>query len=159
MIRENREPITSPETVHQAPFFIPSNMFERHLAARNGKRGDRKPGQATNMHRWVSPEQAEPPESAPETLAYWKEIFDERTVSGNTPPENKNLTSHGPLLNMPIFGPDGEEIMTVVDKGGKLVTIYTEDPENVGRLIPTDLYRKDYLELIRNQPQMHKNKK
>jgi len=60
---------------------------------------------------------------------------------------------------MPIFGPESGEIMTVVDNGGEFVTIYTEDPENNERLIPTTLNRKDYLDLVRQQTKVHSQKK
>ena len=161
MIRDNRESSPSPETAHKTPFFKPSNAFERHLAPRNGKQGGRLPGQETNEHRWISPEQVNPPPAAPETVTYWQQVSEQHLEqhSLSTKRTQEDLSSHGPLLGMPIFGPQNEEIMTVVDKGGEFVTIYTEDPENVGRLIPTDLYRKDYLELLRHQPKILPHKK
>jgi hypothetical protein len=65
---------------------------------------------------------------------------------------HENLTSHGPLLNMPKFGLSGGEIMSVIDEGGDTVTIFTEDADDPERLNPTVLYRQDYLDLLQHAP-------
>lgn len=66
--------------------------------------------------------------------------------------EQKNLDSHGQIGGQaPVFGLDSQEIMSVKDNLDGTVTIYTEDPDEPGRLNPTTMYRKDYLNLVLNQ--------
>lgn len=64
----------------------------------------------------------------------------------------ENVTSHGPPAGMPFFGPDGGEIMNVTDTGVDTVTIYSEDPVDPEKLIPTVIHRRDYHDLLRQQP-------
>ena len=64
----------------------------------------------------------------------------------------ENRTSHGPLFHAPIFGLDGQEIMTVTDDGGDFITLFTEDEEQPGKLNPTIINRRDYQQLLKDQP-------
>jgi len=71
----------------------------------------------------------------------------------------KEYTSHGQIATQaPIFGPDGQEIMSVQDPGGEFVTIFTEDADEPGKLNPTLLHRSDYKDLLQSQTQKPKGK-
>lgn len=67
--------------------------------------------------------------------------------------ELANYTSHGPIAgSMPVFGPSGGEIMTVISNGDGTVTIFQEDSEEPGRLNPATLTPEEYETVLTNQP-------
>ena len=60
--------------------------------------------------------------------------------------------SHGPPQNMPVFGPDGGEIMAMENADG-FVQLSTEDPDDPQVLHTEYMYRKDFEDLCCHQPQ------
>lgn len=52
---------------------------------------------------------------------------------------------------MPIFYNGNEIMSTRISDDGKTITIFYEDPDEPGRLVPEILYTKDYNDLIRAQ--------
>jgi hypothetical protein len=64
----------------------------------------------------------------------------------------RNTDSRGPIGGeMPVFGPDGGEVMaTRTEDDG--VTIFTEGDENHNRLDGTWMHRQDWTDLQENQP-------
>jgi len=58
--------------------------------------------------------------------------------------------THGPLSGMPVFY-QSNEIMRVERQGGERkewIIIYTEDPENPGKLNKEEIHWKDYIGLL-----------
>jgi hypothetical protein len=64
--------------------------------------------------------------------------------------------SSGPLTGMPIFY-GGNEIVRLEKQIGKRrgwLIIYTEDPEDQGKINPNEIYWKDFVELLNENKKM-----
>ena len=64
----------------------------------------------------------------------------------------RDVSSNGPPIGMPVFGPSGGEIMSSQSLPDGTATIYTEDPEDPNILHPITMHKKDLRDLENNQP-------
>jgi hypothetical protein len=99
------------------------------------------------------------PTSQPELPGMPTVVYENKTHKNKGGRPTNDRSSNGPIAaNMPVFGPDGQEIMTVQHRrGANTVVIFTEDSFEPGKLNPTEMPVKQYDELLRSQPKAGKN--